>query len=74
MNTLQRCVEIITAQISNDVEIYESSTLNDLGMDSLDVVELIMQIEDEFLIEISDELLDSIVTVDDLVKVVESKL
>jgi acyl carrier protein len=43
-------------------------------MDSLDVVELTMAVEDEFNIDISDDVLDSIVTVGDLVEVVEKKL
>ena len=41
----------------------EASFINDLGADSLDQVELIMQLEEEFDIEISDEEADSLTTV-----------
>lgn len=43
----------------------------DLGADSIDAVELIMNIEDEFNIQVSDEQAQSIKTVGDLVKYIE---
>ena len=46
----------------------ESSFIEDLGADSLDLVELIMSMEDEFGLEISDEDAEKIVTVQDAVK------
>lgn len=45
----------------------ESTFKDDLGADSLDVVELIMELEDEFDLEISDEDAEKIVTVGDVV-------
>ena len=45
----------------------ESSFIEDLGADSLDLVELIMSMEDEFGLEISDEDAESIITVQDAV-------
>lgn len=47
--------------------------VEDLGADSIDAVELIMTVEDTFAIEISDEVLQSIKTVNDLVSYIESK-
>jgi acyl carrier protein len=44
----------------------------DLGADSIDAVELIMNIEDEFSIQVSDEQAQNIKTVGDLVKYVEA--
>jgi len=44
----------------------------DLGADSIDAVELIMNIEDEFSIQVSDEEAQNIKTVGDLVKYVEA--
>ncbi|WAM33085.1 acyl carrier protein [Caldicellulosiruptor morganii] len=49
----------------------ESSFLDDLGADSLDIVELIMELEEEFNIEIPDEDAEKIRTVADAVKYIE---
>lgn len=46
----------------------ESSLTQDLGADSLDAVELIMAIEDEFNVQVNDEEAQSIRTVNDIVK------
>ncbi|WP_027634189.1 acyl carrier protein [Clostridium hydrogeniformans] len=46
----------------------ETSFVDDLGADSLDVVELIMALEDEFEIEISDEQAESVTTVGEVVE------
>jgi acyl carrier protein len=50
----------------------ESSFVEDLGADSLDVVELVMALEEEFEIEIPDEQAEKIVTVGDAVKYIEA--
>lgn len=52
----------------------ESSFQEDLDADSLDVVELIMAIEDEFNIEISDEDAEKISTVKDAVEYIENHI
>lgn len=49
----------------------ESRLSEDLGADSLDAVELIMALEDEFGVEVSDEMAQSIRTVGDIVKLLE---
>ena len=51
----------------------ESSFIEDLGADSLDLVELIMSMEDEFGIEISDEDAESIVTVQDVINFITER-
>lgn len=51
----------------------ETSFVDDLGADSLDAVELVMTVENEFNISISDEEAQSIQTVGDIVKIIESK-
>jgi len=51
----------------------EASFTNDLGADSLDVVELVMELEDEFDMEISDEDAEGMSTVGDAVTYIEKK-
>ena len=50
----------------------EASFTNDLGADSLDTVELIMEFEKEFDIQIPDDQAENIATVDQAVKYIES--
>lgn len=52
----------------------EASFLNDLGADSLDLVELIMAIEEEFDIEIPDEEAERIQTVNDAVEYIKENI
>ena len=49
----------------------ESNIIDDLGADSIDAVEVIMAIEDEFSVEITDEDMSSIKTVGDIVNYIE---
>jgi acyl carrier protein len=51
----------------------ESSFKEDLGADSLDVVELVMELEDEFDMEISDEDAEKINSVADVVNYIQSQ-
>ncbi len=50
-----------------------ASFIEDLGADSLDIVELIMALEEEYEMEIPDEDAEKIQTVDDVVKYIQSK-
>ena len=52
----------------------EASFKDDLGADSLDVVELVMELEDEFDTEISDDDAEKIATVGDAVTYIQAKL
>ena len=52
----------------------EASIADDLGADSLDVVDLVMSLEDEFDIEIPDEEIENIKTVGDVVKYIEDNI
>jgi len=51
----------------------EASFLDDLGADSLDIVELVMAIEDKFGLEIPDEDAEKIATVGDAVRYIQSR-
>lgn len=51
----------------------ESSISDDLGADSLDIVDLVMSLEEEFDLEIPDEEIESIKTVGDIVRYIEAK-
>jgi acyl carrier protein len=52
----------------------DTSIADDLGADSLDVVDLLMSIEDEFEFEVPDEEIDNIKTVGELVKYIEDNV
>ena len=52
----------------------ETTLADDLGADSLDVVDLVMSLEDEFDIEIPDEEIENIKTVGDVVKYIEDNI
>lgn len=51
----------------------EASFIDDLGADSLDTVELVMALEEEFGVEIPDEDAEKIATVGDAIKYIEQK-
>ncbi|AUW94528.1 acyl carrier protein [Sulfobacillus thermotolerans] len=62
--------EIIVDQLGVDEEevVPEASFIDDLGADSLDIVELIMALEEEFGLEIPDDEAEKIATVNDAVE------
>ncbi len=57
--------------VEEDVIKETSSITDDLGADSLDVVDLVMSIEDEFDVEIPEDQVENIKTVGDIVKYIE---
>jgi acyl carrier protein len=69
-DTLERVKKIIVERLNVDPSevTLEASIKDDLGADSLDVVDLIMELEDEFEMEISDEEAEKITTVGDVVE------
>jgi acyl carrier protein len=69
-------IEIVAEQMGEDKAniTRETSFVNDLGADSLDTVELVMEFEDEFDIDIPDEDAEKIQTVGQAIDYVESKL
>ena len=61
-------------QVSEDSVTLESQFIDDLGADSLDLVELIMGIEEEFNIEIPDGEAEKVVTVEDVVEYIKENV
>lgn len=70
----EKVKKIITDQLGVDPSevAMESSFIDDLGADSLDIVELIMGLEDEFSLEIPDSEAEKIKTVGDAVEYIKS--
>ena len=69
----EKLKEIIVNQLGVEEEQVKmkSTFVDDLSADSLDIVELVMNIEEEFDMEIPDEAAEKIVTVEDVVKYIE---
>tara|TARA_Y100001934_G_C11655063_1_gene451806 strand:+ start:225 stop:458 length:234 start_codon:yes stop_codon:yes gene_type:complete len=74
-NTLEKITEIIVDKLGVDSEkiTLEAKFIDDLGADSLDTVELIMQFEEEFEIEIPDEDAEKILSVQQAFDYIKSK-
>ena len=73
MSTFDKVKDIIIDKLgAEDDKITESASfMDDLGADSLDTVELIMELEEEFGLEIPDEEAEKLATVGDAVKYIE---
>jgi len=71
----EKVIGIVSDQLDTPKEdiTRESSFVDDLKADSLDIVELVMALEDEFDIKIPDEDYDKIKTVGDVISYVEAK-
>ncbi len=65
--------DLVVDQLDADADkvTADANIQDDLGADSLDVVDLVMALEDEFEIEIPDEAVENIKTVGDIVKYIE---
>lgn len=75
MTIEEKVIEIIMEQLEVTREecSLEASFIDDLGADSLDLVELIMELEENFGIRISDEELEKIRTIGDIINFIKSK-
>ena len=74
MSTFDKVKEVIVDKLAVEEDKIESSSsfVDDLGADSLDTVELIMQLEEEFGIEIPDENAEQMTTVQQAVDYIEA--
>ena len=73
MSTFERVQKIICEQLEIDSHLVteDASISGDLGADSLDLVDLSMSIEEEFNLEVPDDVLDHVRTVGYIVKFIE---
>lgn len=70
---LNKVIEIISEKLSIDASLINrnSRVIEDLGLDSLDLVELVIALEDEIGTAIPNDVLQNIETIDDVVKFLE---
>ncbi|MBQ7862696.1 MAG: acyl carrier protein [Clostridia bacterium] len=75
MSTFKKACEIISEQLglSADFDFSEETTWEEINADSLDLVEIVMSIEDEFQIEIDDDAVSSMRNMGDLVAYIEEE-
>lgn len=76
MDIFEKVKDLIADQldVADKDSISEASSItDDLGADSLDVVDLVMALEDEFSVEIPEDEVENIKTVGDIVKYIEDK-
>lgn len=73
MDIFEKVKEVLVEQLDVDEELVtsEASVTDDLGADSLDLVDLVMELENEFDVEIPDEDIQNIKTVGDIVSYIE---
>ncbi len=73
MSAYEKIQGMIAEQLGVEVaEVKLETSFEDLDADSLDIVELVMALEEEFELEISDEEVEKIKTVGDVVKYIEA--
>lgn len=70
-----RILEIIAEQFNVKVEDLDEDTnfVDDLNVDSIELLELVMTIEDEFDLELEDEVLENLTTVGDVIDYIDAK-
>lgn len=74
-NTLERVQKVVTSELGVKAEeaTPEAWLGKDLGADSLDVIEVVIALEDEFGVTIPDEEMKTDMTVDEIVKLIDNK-
>ena len=73
MDTFERIRELLAEQLDSEEEnlTMDSDILEDFEADSLDVVDMVMSLEDEFGVEVPDEAVEGLKTVGDVVRYIE---
>jgi len=75
MSVQDKVIRIVSEKLDVDKDevVPKASLVDDLGADSLDLVELVMTMEEEFDIEISDEDAENLVTIQDAISYIEAR-
>ena len=75
MNIQDKVKSIVAEQLEIDIDsLTMDTTFDEIDADSLDIVELVMALEEEFELEISDQEIENIKTVGDIVRYIESRI
>jgi acyl carrier protein len=76
MDVFEKVKKIIVSELncSADKVTMDAKLRDDLGADSIDAVQIVMEVEDEFKITVDDSQAESMVTVGDVVKYIENNL
>lgn len=72
----EKLKEILAEQLDVDANsiTMESLLIEDLGADSLDAIDIVMSVEDEFKLEVPDEIIEKIETVGDMLNFIENNI
>ena len=72
----EKLKEILAEQLDVDADSItkDSMLIEDLGADSLDAIDIVMSVEDEFKIEVPDEIIENIETVVDMLNYIENNI
>jgi len=75
MTLEEKVIKLVMEQLDVTMEqcVLEASFIDDLGADSLDIVELLMEMEEAFGVEIADEELEKISTIKDVIDFLKQK-
>ncbi len=76
MDVFAKVKEIIVSELNckEDIVTMDAKLKDDLGADSIDAVQIVMEIEDEFKITVDDSEAESMTTVGDVVRYIENNL
>lgn len=72
----EKLKEILAEQLDVDADSItkDSMLIEDLGADSLDAIDIVMSVEDEFKIKVPDEIIEKIETVGDMLNYIENNI
>ena len=74
MDIFEQVKKILCDHLDEEQVTEDSEVIDDLGADSLDIVDLVMTLEEEFDTEIPDEDIENLKTVGDIVKYIEERV